>query len=70
MTKPSEILDKCLLSDNGVARKLKTEQIIDQMAEDIDRLKGMVTGLYLKNAFEGHNTVNMTALFPKREWEI
>ncbi len=68
--KPSEILDKCLSSDNGFSRKLKSDQIIDEMAEDIDRLKGLVTGLYLKNLLEVQNQGTLTGLFKKREWEI
>lgn len=57
--KPSEILDQCLLSDNDVARKLKLNQILNEMAEDIK---------YLKDKTD----CPFPIMFPKsivREWE-
>lgn len=79
MTKPSEIIKKVVheFESEGftseiidLAVKNKVYQILDEVTEDVDRLKGMVTGLYLKNALEVQNQVHMTSLFKKREWEI
>lgn len=76
--KPSELIKReieMLIDENYNGEQSEKHMIdyrdgiFDQMAEDIDRLKGMVTGLYIKNALAVQNEFTMTELFQKREWE-
>lgn len=62
MPKPSEIIDKH--SETPQQRENKRDEILDQMVEDIGRIKVLLTGLYLK----GVSSKDGISLFKEREW--